>query len=45
MQVPQRVNSTEIDPQYENRVVYQGKVVKVDAEGIYYRDLNSSYVP
>lgn len=41
MQVPQRVNSTEIDPKYQNRVVYQDKVVKVDAEGIYYRDLNN----
>jgi len=40
MQVSQRVNSTEIDSQYQNRVVSEGKVVKVDAEGIYYRDLN-----
>ena len=41
MQVPQRINSTEIDPQYKNRIVYQGTVVKVDAEGIYFRELNS----
>ncbi len=41
MQVPQRVNSTEIDPKYQNRVVYEDKVVKVDAEGIYFKDLNS----
>ena len=41
MQVRQRVNSTEIDPKYQNRIIYEGKVVKVNAEGIYFRDLNS----
>ena len=41
MQVPQRVNSTEIEQQYQKRVVYTDKVVKVDAEGLYYRDLNN----
>lgn len=41
MQVPQRINSTEIEQQFQKRVVYEDKVVKVDAEGLYFRDLNN----
>jgi glutamate synthase domain-containing protein 3 len=40
MQVPTRINCKTIDPKYENRVTVEGKVVKVDACDIYYRDLN-----
>ena len=41
MQVPQRVNTTVIDPKYQDRVTREGKIVKIDAEDIYYRDLNA----
>jgi glutamate synthase domain-containing protein 3 len=30
----------EIDSKYKNRITREGKVVKVDAEGLYYRELN-----
>ena len=39
MQV-QKVNHLEIDAKYQSRVKSEGKVVKVDAEGLYYRELN-----
>jgi len=29
-----------IDPKYQSRITRDGKVVKIDAEGIYYRELN-----
>lgn len=41
MQVDQRVNPTEIDPNFKKRITYQGKVVSVDAAGLYFKDLNS----
>jgi glutamate synthase domain-containing protein 3 len=41
MQVPQRINPTEIDPKYQNRITREGKVVRIDATDIYYRDLNA----
>jgi glutamate synthase domain-containing protein 3 len=41
MQAPTRVNSTEIDPKYQSRVKREGKVVKVDACDMYYKDLNA----
>ena len=31
MQQPRRVNSTEIDPKYQNRIIREDKVVKIDA--------------
>jgi glutamate synthase domain-containing protein 3 len=41
MQAPTRVNPTEIDPKYQSRVKSEGKVVKVDAADMYYKDLNA----
>ncbi|MCW3995376.1 MAG: hypothetical protein NWE98_04405 [Candidatus Bathyarchaeota archaeon] len=40
MQQPQRVNSTVIDPKYQNRIMHEGTMVKIDACDIYYKDLN-----
>jgi len=40
MQHSIRVNSTEIDPKYKNRIVREGNVIKIDACDIYYKDLN-----
>src|SRR5665648_687542 len=40
MPQPLRVNSTEIDPKYQNRIVREGNVIKIDACDIYYKDLN-----
>jgi hypothetical protein len=41
MQVPTRVNPTEIDPKYQSRVKREGKTVKIDATDIYFKDLNA----
>lgn len=31
---------SEIDPKYQNRIVHEGKIVKIDACDIYFKDLN-----
>ena len=34
------INQTQIEEKYQSRLSAEGKVLKVDAEGLYYRDLN-----
>jgi hypothetical protein len=39
----QNVKPQEIDAKYQSRITREGKIVKVDAEGLYYRELNAYY--
>jgi glutamate synthase domain-containing protein 3 len=40
MQTQTQTPKTEIAPKYQTRLVTEGKTLKVDAEGLYYRELN-----
>ena len=37
----QNTTPTEIDQKYQSRITRDGKIVKIDAEGLYYRELNT----
>jgi glutamate synthase domain-containing protein 3 len=37
----QKTNLIEIDAKYQSRILTEGKVVKINAEGLYYKELNS----
>jgi glutamate synthase domain-containing protein 3 len=37
----QKTNPIEIDTKYQNRIKTEDKVVKINAEGLYYKELNS----
>lgn len=41
MQVPKRVHTDDIDPKYQNRIIQEGKIIKIDAADIYYKELNA----
>ena len=36
----QRIKPKEIDPKYQNLIKTEGKIVKINAEGLYYKELN-----
>jgi glutamate synthase domain-containing protein 3 len=37
----QKINPIEIDSKYQSRIITEDKVVKINAEGLYYKELNS----